>query len=172
MARPLDTYTGIPLFCPRNTAIMKSDASTPEEYLSTLPEDRKEMLSALRNTFLQHLPPGFQETMAYGMITFTVPHTRYPKGYHCDPKQALPFISIASQKNFIAVYHMGLYARPDLLNWFTQQYGEVSKTKLDMGKSCVRFKKPEQIPLGLLGELASKMTVDQWIETYEKSFTR
>jgi hypothetical protein len=110
--------------------------------------------------------------MAYKMPSYVVPHALYPSGYHCDPKQALPFISIASQKNFIAVYHMGLYADSDLYNWFTTEYPKHVKSKLDMGKSCIRFKKPEEMPIDLLGELFSKMTPSEWITLYEKQFKK
>jgi hypothetical protein len=106
------------------------------------------------------------------MLCYSVPHSRYPAGYHCNPEQPLPFISVASQKNFIALYHMGIYADPELLAWFTAEYPKHSKTKLDMGKSCIRFKKPEAIPFALIAELAGKMTPDQWIERYEAAFKR
>jgi hypothetical protein len=151
---------------------MTSDAKTPEQYLKELPADRKEAISTLREVVLKNLPKGFKETMGYGMLTYVVPHEIYPSGYHCDPKQALPFVSLASQKNFIAFYHMGMYANPELLKWFQSEYPKHSTTKLDMGKSCVRFKKPEQIPYKLIGELMKKMTVKDWIECYEKNFKR
>lgn len=151
---------------------MQSTATTPDAYLESLPEDRKEAIAALRAVITENLPPGFEEVMGYGMIGYVVPHSLYPKGYHCDPKQPLPFLNLASQKNFIALYHMGLYARPDLLQWFTEQWAVVSKRKLDMGKSCIRFKKPEDIPYALIGELASKLTPAEWIETYEQAFRR
>jgi hypothetical protein len=146
---------------------MQSKAKTTEEYLKELPEDRKIPMKELIETMRKNLPKGFQETMSYGMITYCVPHSTYPNGYHCNPEQPLPFLSIASQKNFIAFYHMGIYGDPKLLNWFQENYVKESKAKLDMGKSCVRFKKFDQIPLRLLGELASKMTPKQWIEQYE-----
>jgi uncharacterized protein YdhG (YjbR/CyaY superfamily) len=145
---------------------------TPDEYIRSLPEERQEAMQKLRITLKEHLPEGFEECFAYKMITFVVPHSIYPAGYHCDPKQALPFISIASQKNFIAFYHMGIYASPELMNWFTEEYVKVSKAKLDMGKSCIRFKKSDQIPFSLLAELASKMTVQDWIGTYERVFRK
>lgn len=145
---------------------------TPDEYIRSLPEERQEAMQKLRITLKEHLPEGFEESIAYKMITFVVPHSIYPAGYHCDPKQALPFISIASQKNFIAFYHMGIYASPELMNWFTEEYVKVSKAKLDMGKSCIRFKKTDQIPFPLLAELASKMTVQDWIGTYEGAFRK
>ncbi len=127
---------------------------------------------ALRHAITENIPPGFEEQMGYGMMGFVVPHSIYPSGYHCDPKQALPFLGIASQKNFIAVYHMGIYAHQPLLDWFLEEYPNHSKRKLDMGKSCIRFKKIEEIPVGLIGELASKMTVDEWIAIYEKEMKR
>src|SRR5690606_14230421 len=106
----------------------------------------------------------------YDMIGWVIPHSIYPAGYHCDPKLPLPFLSIASQKNFVAVYHMGVYSDEKILNWFTEEYAKTIKTKLDMGKSCIRFKKMDQIPFDLIGELASKITVNEWIQTYEKAF--
>ena len=151
---------------------MTSDAKTPEQYLKELPADRKEAVTKLRDTILKNLPKGFKETMSYGMLTYVVPHEIYPAGYHCNPKQALPFVSIASQKNFIAFYHMGMYANPELLKWFQTEYTKHSATKPDMGKSCVRHKKPEQIPYKLIGELMKKISVKDWIECYEKNFKR
>ena len=122
-------------------------------------------MNQLRAIVQAHLPKGFEETMSYGMIGYVVPHSLYAAGYHCDPKLPLPFLSIASQKNFIAVYHMGIYANPELHEWFVGEYPKHVKTKLDMGKSCIRFKKPELLPFSLIGELCEKMTVEQWIET-------
>jgi hypothetical protein len=147
---------------------MTPKAATPEEYLADLPEDKQAAVSRLRTTLLEHLPRGFSETMAYGMLTYVVPHSLYPAGYHVNPAQALPFISVAAQKNFIALYHMGLYADPSLLAWFRDEYPRHSKTRLDMGKSCIRFKKPEQIPYSLIGELAAKITPQKWIGIYEQ----
>ena len=146
---------------------MQSKAATPDEYLETLPAERKAAMQELRKVIKKNLPKGFKEVMSYGMVGYVVPHSTYPKGYHCDPKLPLPFLNIASQKNFIAVYHMGIYSDPKLLDWFTKEYPKHSKSKLDMGKSCIRFKKPEEIPFALIGELASKMTPEQWIEKYE-----
>lgn len=151
---------------------MKIIAENPDHYIRQLPEDRQVVLSNLRKVISENLPDGFAETMQYDMITYVVPHSRYSSGYHCDPKQALPFLSIASQKNFVAVYHMGIYSDNNLLDWFTAEFAKTSKTKLDMGKSCIRFKKPEQIPFELIGELAQKITVDKWIEIYESKFKR
>nr|WP_294935822.1 DUF1801 domain-containing protein [uncultured Flavobacterium sp.] len=146
---------------------MQSTAKTPQEYMDSLPEDRKSAMSKLRSTINKNLPKGFQETMGYGMLCYVVPHSTYPNGYHCDPKLPLPFLSVASQKNFIAVYHMGIYTDKELLDWFTAEYPKHVKTKLDMGKSCIRFKKPEQIPFDLLGALFQKITVADWISKYE-----
>ncbi len=146
---------------------MTSDAATPEEYIRNLPEDRKSAISTLRKTILANLPKGFKEVMSYGMIGYVVPHSIYPGGYHCSPELPLPFINIASQKNFVALYHSGIYADKSLHDWFVSEYPKHVKTKLDMGKSCVRFKKVELIPYELLGDLCTKMTVEQWIELYE-----
>ncbi|MEW5675331.1 DUF1801 domain-containing protein [Flavobacterium enshiense] len=151
---------------------MQSTAKSPEEYMESLPEDRKPAMDKLRNTILKNLPKGFEETMGYGMLGWVVPHSMYPKGYHCDPKVPLPFLGIASQKNFIAVYHMGIYSDPNLYNWFTSEYPKHVKTKLDMGKSCIRFKKPDQIPFELIGELVKKMTPADWILTYENALSK
>ncbi len=151
---------------------MRSEAKTPEEYLASLPEDRKTAMTELRGAVVKNLPKGFKEGMGYGMLGYSVPHSKYPNGYHCDPKQPLPFMGMASQKNFIAVYHMGIYCDPKLLKWFTDEFPKHSKTKLDMGKSCIRFKKPDQIPFKLIGELASKLSPDKWIEMYEKGLNK
>jgi hypothetical protein len=151
---------------------MPNKPVTIDGYLAALPADRRQALEMLRTILRKKLPKGFQEEMNYGMIGYVVPHTLYPKGYHCKPTDPLPFMNIASQKNFIAVYHMGLYADPQLLKWFTQEYPKHSTQKLDMGKSCIRFKKPDQIPFKLLGELAAKMTPTQWIQLYEKAFQK
>lgn len=151
---------------------MTSKAATPDQYIKELPADRKEAIIQLRNTILKNLPKGFKETMSYGMIGYVVPHEIYPAGYHCDPKLPLPFVNVASQKNFIAFYHMGIYAMPEILKWFTTEYAKQSPVKLDMGKSCVRFKKPEHIPYKLIGELMKKIPVKDWIKTYEENMKR
>jgi hypothetical protein len=151
---------------------MQSKAETPDQYIDQLPEDRKAALSKMRKVILDNLPAGFEETMNYGMIGYVVPHSTYPKGYHVNPKLPLPFLNIASQKNFVAVYHMGIYAIPDLMEWFTGEYPNHVKTKLDMGKSCIRLKKIDQIPYELIGELVSKVTVEEWIDIYETNLNR
>ncbi len=151
---------------------MQSNETTVEAYMAQLPDDRKAAMQELRAVITQNLPAGFQEVMSYGMIGYVVPHSLYPKGYHCNSKLPLPFMNLASQKNFIALYHMGMYANEALLNWFTSEYAKTSSSKIDMGKSCVRFKKMADIPVELIGKLAAKMTVEQWIQTYESAFVR
>ena len=147
---------------------MISKAATPNEYFDTLPADRKPAMDELRKVLKKNLPKGFAEVMGYGMVGFAVPHKLYPGGYHCTPEQPLPFLGLASQKNFIALYHMGIYADKKLLAWFTKEFPKHSKKKLDLGKSCLRFKKPEDIPFKLIGELATKMTPQNWIAIYSK----
>ena len=151
---------------------MQSKAATPELYIAEMPAERQDAFKKLRSIIKKNLPKGFVEEMSYGMIGYVVPHTIYPKGYHCNPKLPLPFINIASQKNFIAVYHMGIYANPQLKDWFTTEFNKHTKAKLEMGKSCLRFKKPEDIPFEFIGELISKMNPQQWIEEYEKAFRK
>jgi uncharacterized protein YdhG (YjbR/CyaY superfamily) len=151
---------------------MQSKATTPDKYLSELPTDRKEAMTKLRKEVLKNIPKGFKETMGYGMLGYVVPHSLYPDGYHCKPTDPLPFAGFASQKNFIAFYHMGIYADPKLLKWFVTEYPKYSKQKLDMGKSCVRFKKLDEIPYKLIGELMKKMSVKQWITIYETNLKK
>lgn len=149
---------------------MSSNAELPQDYIDALPDDRKQAILAIREALLINLPKGYEEVMSYGMLGYVVPHTLYPKGYHCAPKLPLPFIALGSQKNFITLQHMGLYATPSLLEWFTSEYPKHCKSKLDMGKSCMRFKKMADIPVALIGELASKMTVEEWIGVYQKAY--
>ncbi len=151
---------------------MQYKANSPEDYIKQLPEDRQPVIQKLRETIKANLPKGFEEVMSYGMIGYVVPHSKYPAGYHCTPELPLPFLNIASQKNFIAVYHMGMYAKKELLDWFTAEFPKHSSRKLDMGKSCIRFKNMDDIPYNLLGELASKMTMDAWIGIYESQFKK
>ncbi|WP_137403352.1 DUF1801 domain-containing protein [Echinicola rosea] len=146
---------------------MKIEAKDPDDYLSKVPNDRRNALSTLRKTLLNNLPRGFEETMSYGMIGYVVPHSIYPRGYHCDPRLPLPFMSIANQKNFIALYHCGIYADDQVMKWFINEFPKYSKHKLDMGKSCIRFKKPDAIPFELIGKLVKKISVDHFIELYE-----
>jgi uncharacterized protein YdhG (YjbR/CyaY superfamily) len=148
---------------------MQSQAKTPELYLAELSEDRKNAVGKLRTTILDNLPKGFEEVMSYGMIGYVVPHTIYPNGYHCNPKLPLPYINIASQKNYIAMYHMGVYGDENLLNWFVAEYPKHSKTKLDIGKGCIRFKKIDAIPYDLIAELVRKITFEGYIARYESN---
>ncbi len=151
---------------------MQSAASTIEQYLEELPEVRKTAMQKLHKIIKKNLSKGFKEEMSYGMIGYVVPHIRYPAGYHCNPKLPLPFMCIASQKNFIAVYHMGVYANKKLMDWFTAEYTKRVTGKLDMGKSCIRFKNLENIPYELIGELTAKMSAQEWIEIYEQNYKR
>ncbi len=146
---------------------MQYKADSPEDYISQLPEERKAVILEIRKNILENLPEGFEEQISYGMLGYVVPHRLYPAGYHVDPKLALPFINLASQKNFVALYHSGLYADPRLLDWFKTEYPKHSKRKLDMGKSCIRFKNLDDIPYVLIGNLARKMSVQDWIALYE-----
>jgi hypothetical protein len=151
---------------------MQSNATTVAAYLEEIPEERKEAFFKLRDTILTNIPKGFSEQLSYGSLGYFVPHSIYPKGYHCDPKLPLPFIALASQKNFIALYHMGIYAKPELLNWFVSEYPKHSAQKLDMGKSCIRFKKMDQIPFDLIAALVQKMSVQEWIDCYESQIKK
>lgn len=151
---------------------MTSEAKNPDDYINSLPEDRKVYMEKLRSVILKNLPKGFQEGMNYGMMGYYVPHSIYPKGYHCKPTDPLPFMGFASQKNSINFYHMGIYANKDLYDWFVAEYPKYSTRKLDMGKSCIRFKKFEEIPFDLIGELVTKISVDEWIATYESAFLK
>jgi len=151
---------------------MTSKAKTPKEYVDSLPEDRKKVVNELRKVILKNLPKGFKEMMGYGMLGYVVPHSLYPDGYHCDPSQPLPFMGIASQKHFVAVYNMGIYSDKKLMNWFTKEYQKTVKSKLDMGKSCIRLKNLDDIPYKLIGELASKITPEEWIKVYEKNYKK
>jgi hypothetical protein len=151
---------------------MQSKAATVDAYIAELPPERKEAIMQLRKLIKKNLPKGFVEEMSYGMIGYVVPHKLYPAGYHCNPGLPLPFMCLASQKNFIAIYHMCVYSDAELKKWFEAEYAKLGLGKLDMGKSCMRFKKPEKIPYQLIGELAGKITPQQWIAVYEKTLKR
>ena len=151
---------------------MQSKATSPEQYINELPKDRKEVIKKLRKTILEKIPSGFEEQISYGMLGYVVPHNIYPDGYHCSPELPLPFMNVASQKNFVALYHSGIYASKELHDWFVGEYPKYVKTKLDMGKSCIRFKKLETIPYELIGEICTMMTVDEWIILYEKNIKK
>lgn len=151
---------------------MQIQSVSVDDYISQIPEERQEIFRKMYQTINDNLPEGFTQGSSYGMISWAVPLETYPDGYHCTPGSPLPFISIASQKNFVALYHMGMYAKPELLNWFVEEFPKHSKKKLDMGKSCVRFKKMEDIPMELLAEMSRKMTVEEWIDIYETNFKK
>ena len=151
---------------------MQYKANSPEDYISQVPEERQETLKKLRKTINQNLPKGFEEGIQYGMIGYYVPHSTYLDGYHCNPKEPLPFMSFASQKNSVNLYHSGIYAVPVIHDWFVSEYPKHCKRKLDMGKSCIRFKKLDEIPFDLIAELCKKMTVDEWINVYETNIKK
>ncbi len=151
---------------------MKATGKTVNEILTSLPEDRIKPFNELHDVIIKNLPEGFESDISYGGLGYVVPHSIYPSGYHCKPEEPLPFAGIASQKNSINFYHMGIYASQELLDWFVSEYPKHSKRKLDMGKSCIRFKKVDEIPLALIGELMQKMSVDEWIAIYEKDLKK
>ena len=151
---------------------MKPIGNTVEAILENIPEERKEAFHRLHHTIIDHLPKGFVAGISYGGLGYVIPHELYPAGYHCKPAEPLPFAGLASQKNSINFYHMGIYADPKLLDWFVAEYPKHSAQKLDMGKSCIRFKKPEHIPFELIGQLMGKMTAQQWIDMYERLYKK
>jgi Domain of unknown function (DU1801) len=150
---------------------MQPATTTPDEYIAALPAGKQEAIKKLRSHIKKNIPKGFKEVMSYGMLGYVVPHSIYAGGYHCNPALPLPFISVAAQKNFIALYHMGIYLNDALMQWFVNEYPKHTKAKLDMGKSCIRFKKIDDIPFELIGKLAAKITVQQWINIYEKTLS-
>ncbi|MBS1627403.1 MAG: DUF1801 domain-containing protein [Bacteroidetes bacterium] len=151
---------------------MKANGNTVQEILNNVPEDRKEAFNKLHNIIVKNLPKGFEAAISYGGLGYVVPHSIYPSGYHCNPKEPLPFSGISSQKNSINLYHMGIYSNPKLFDWFVSEYPKHSKQKLDMGKSCIRFKKMNEIPFNLIGELMQKMSVSEWINIYENNMKK
>jgi uncharacterized protein YdhG (YjbR/CyaY superfamily) len=151
---------------------MKIEAENPDDYVSKVQDVHKEAMVKLRKTIKENLPKGFEEQMSYGMLGYVVPHSIYPDGYHCNTSLPLPFMNLASQKNFIGLYHMGIYADSKLYDWWVEEYGKRVPSKLDMGKSCVRLKKVDQIPYDLVAELCQKMTVADWVELYEGAVKR
>lgn len=146
---------------------MKASGTTVEEILANIPEDRKEAFQRLHEVIVSHLPKGFEPGISYGGLGYVVPHVLYPNGYHCKPSEPLPFAGIASQKNSINFYHMGMYSKPELYDWFVSEFPKHSKQKLDIGKSCVRFKKADDIPFELIGALMTQMSMEEWISLYE-----
>ncbi len=146
---------------------MKANGNTVEDILANVPADRAEAFRKLHDVIVENLPAGFEAAISYGGLGYVVPHSVYPAGYHCKPDEPLPFAGIASQKNSINLYHMGIYSDPALLQWFVEEYPKHSRQKLDIGKSCIRFKKFDQIPYALIGELMTKMSVEYWVNFYE-----
>ena len=149
---------------------MKATGKTVLEILTSVPSERVETFNKLHDVIMKNLPKGFEAGISYGGLGYVIPHKLYPAGYHCKPSEPLPFAGIASQKDSINFYHMGIYADPKLLKWFVREYPKHTKQKLDMGKSCIRFKKLDDIPYKLIGELMKKMSAKDWIETYETAF--
>lgn len=152
----------------QNTQQMQIKADNPDQYVKLIPEERQAIFNELRSAITSNMSVGIEEKMSYGMIGYVVPKSVYPAGYHCNTDLPLPFANLASQKNFIAFYHMGMYANEKLLQWFKEEYAKRCKYKIDMGKSCVRFKRMDDIPVDLIGELMTKMSAQEWIETYER----
>jgi hypothetical protein len=151
---------------------MKANGKTVDEILANVPTERAEGFHKLHEVIMNNLPEGFEAAISYGGLGYVIPHSVYPAGYHCKPSEPLPFAGIASQKNSIHFYHMGMYAEPELLAWFTAEYPKYGKKKLDMGKSCVRFKKSEDIPFELIGDLMKKMSAGEWIKLYESKLKK
>jgi uncharacterized protein YdhG (YjbR/CyaY superfamily) len=147
---------------------MQSTASSVDEYIDKLDAKWKDGIIKLRTIIKDNIPAGFVETMSYGMIGYVVPHSKFPKGYHVTPNLPLPFINLAAQKNYIALYHMGLNGNQKLKDWFVDEYQKTYKLKMDMGKGCFRFRKNENIPYALIKELVRKISIDAYIEKYEE----
>ena len=146
---------------------MQSKATTVAQYIKQLPDDRRKAIEAVRAIILKNMDPDFQETMAYGMIGYNVSHKIYPNGYHCDPKQPLPFAGLASQKNYMSLYLCAAYGDTSIEEWLRKEFDKAGK-KLDMGKCCIRFKKVEDLPLTVIAEAFKKVKVVEFIASYEK----
>ena len=146
----------------------KSTATTVQYYLTSLPPDRREAISAVRKVILANLPKGYEECMTYGMIGYVVPHSIFPAGYHCDPKTPLPFANLGSQKNHMAIYLMTVYGDKATEQWFRKAWQATGK-KLDMGKACVRFKKIEDVPLEVIGQAIARVPVKQYVERVQQT---
>ena len=151
---------------------MKANGTTVMDILSNIPSERAEHFNQLHDVIVKNLPKGFEAGISYGGLGYVIPHTLYPAGYHCKPVEPLPFAGISSQKNSINFYHMGMYSDPLLYEWFVTEYPKHSKQKLDIGKSCVRFKKLDDIPFKLIGELMRKMSAQEWINLYESKLKK
>ena len=147
---------------------MQYKVKSVDDYILQLPDDKKEPMEKLRKTIRDNISPEFEEIIIYGMIGYVIPHSIYPAGYHVDPKTPLSFINLASQKNNISLYHSAIAMFPDVLKWFQNEYPKHVKTKLDMGKECIRFKNMNTIPYDLIGELCKKITLDEYVNKYEE----
>ena len=147
---------------------MSAKPQSVDDYLAGVPEERREVLQAVRQTILENLSQGYEEGIQYGMIGYYVPHEIYPAGYHADPRQPVPFAGLASQKNHMAIYLMSVYADPELEGWFRAAWTNAGK-RLDMGKSCVRFKKLDAVPLDVIAETVRRVPVSEFIDQYESS---
>jgi uncharacterized protein YdhG (YjbR/CyaY superfamily) len=148
---------------------MKSTAKTVDEYVKGLPEDRRKAISALRKVILNNLPEGYQECMSYGMIGYVVPHSIYPKGYQCNPKLPLPFVNLGSQKNHMALYLMCIYGDAKADRGFRKAWEKTGR-KLDAGKGCIRFRRLEDVPLEVVGQLVARIPVADYIARIESVF--
>lgn len=151
---------------------MKAVGDTVEDILNNQAPDRAPFFRKLHEVIVQNLPKGFEAAISYGGLGYVVPHTLYPAGYHCKTTEPLPFAGLASQKNSINFYHMGIYSDPKLYDWFVGEFPKHTKQKLDMGKSCIRFKKMDDIPYALVGALMQKMSVEEWVTIYETKLKR
>ena len=151
---------------------MQSTASNVDDYLAELPADRRVIVETVRKVILENLDSKYSETISYGMIGYAVPHSVFPAGYHCNPKQPLPFAGLASQKNYVALYLMGFYVgcsdtlETDDLTWFRAAWEASGKKKLDMGKACLRFKKLDDVALDVIGQAIRRMPADRYISRY------
>jgi len=150
---------------------MQSKATTVKSYLASLPPDRRAAMEAVRTVILKNLDNDYVENMSYGMIGYCVPHSVYPAGYHCNPKQALPFAGLASQKNYMSVYLMCTYGSASHLKWFQEAWAKTGK-KLDMGKSCIRFKKVEDLALNVIGESIRRVPAKAYIAEVESGLAK
>ncbi len=149
---------------------MTITAKNVAEYIEQIPDNQKELFLSILNIIRKNIPQGFEECINYKMPSWVVPHSLYGSGYHCDPKLPLPFLAVGIQKNSVNLYHMGIYADTELYNWFINEYDNLDLKKLDIGKSCMRFKKIEEFPKNLVGDLIQKTNPTDWINIYEKAF--
>ena len=154
---------------------MQSTATTVQAYLDALPAERRVIIDAVHNVIRANLDPAYAEVMQYGMMSWVIPHSVHPPGYHCNPKEPVPFAALASQKNYVSLYLMGLYVgcketeETEELAWFQNAWAASGKKKLDMGKACVRFKKLDDTPLDVIGEAIRRMPAQRYLSTYTQT---